>query len=186
MILCIDNYDSFTYNLVHLIDQQEVIVCRNDDPQLFTLAEQAQALILSPGPGHPKDAGQLEALIKAFYRTKPILGICLGHQAIAEVFGATIMSAPEIVHGKQSEIECAPALLYNELPHNQLVMRYHSLLIDANTLPDTLEVIAQTTSGLIMGIQHRHYPVYGIQYHPESIGTPFGKALMDNFCKQLT
>lgn len=185
MILCIDNYDSFTYNLVHLFHDQTVVVCRNDDPQLFTLAAQAHALILSPGPGHPKDAGCLEEVIRTFYQTKPILGICLGHQAIAEVFGATITKAPEILHGKQSEIICQNTPLYDGLPDTQLVMRYHSLLVAKETLPDELELIAETTTGLVMGIKHRDYPVYGIQYHPESIGTPSGQQLVTNFYREF-
>ena len=185
MILCIDNYDSFTYNLVQQIDTHNVQICRNDDPEIFSLAAQADALILSPGPGHPKEAGALEEIIQTFYQTKPILGICLGHQAIAEVFGATIVSAPKILHGKQSQIICEDSVLYQQTPMQQLVMRYHSLIVDPTQLTDEVKVIAATTDGLIMGIEHRDYPIFGIQYHPESIGTPYGKDLIDNFCRLI-
>lgn len=185
MILCIDNYDSFTYNLVQLFPKDDLLVLRNDDPTLFEQAQRAAAFIFSPGPGHPKEAGQMEALIQQFYQTKPMLGICLGHQAIGEVFGAKIVQAPTIMHGKQSVIHCQPTGLYREMAPEQTVMRYHSLTIDPTSLPPELIVTATTTEGIIMAIQHRDYPIYGVQYHPESIGTAHGQQLIEAFRKKV-
>lgn len=185
MILVIDNYDSFTYNLVHLLAGEEVRVIRNDAPDLRVQAELADGLLFSPGPGHPGEAGLMEELIIRYYKEKPILGICLGHQAIGEVFGATICKAPQIMHGKQSIITCQPTGLFEEMASQQTVMRYHSLMIDPASLPEELIVTAESSDGLIMAIQHQTYPVYGLQYHPESIGTAHGQQLMNAFCKKV-
>ena len=182
MILLVDNYDSFTYNLLQYLGEfTEVEVLRNDDPLLESRAEEADALVLSPGPGWPADAGRMEALIKDFARRKPILGICLGHQAIAEVFGGKLGLAKQVMHGKQSSM-CleTPSLLYQGLPDKMDIMRYHSILIEE--MPKDFKVIARTEDdGAIMGIQHESLPIFGLQYHPESIGTGEGKATLKNF-----
>ncbi|MDT2735568.1 aminodeoxychorismate/anthranilate synthase component II [Enterococcus pseudoavium] len=173
MILLVDNYDSFTYNLLQLLPT-EVNILRNDDPELFLQAAKAEAIVLSPGPGRPAEAGKLEALIQRFYRKKPILGICLGHQAIGEVFGARIVRAPMIMHGKQSTLTG---------DQKQRVMRYHSLVIDPQSLPTDLEVTAET-DGCIMAIRHKRYPVFGLQFHPESIGTVNGATYLTDFLQK--
>ena len=173
MILLVDNYDSFTYNLVQLLPE-EVTILRNDDPKLFAAAEKASAIVLSPGPGRPAEAGKSEMLIRRFYRRKPILGICLGHQAIGEVFGGKIVSASTIMHGKQSRL--------NGREERQ-VMRYHSLMIDPEEVPQDLEVTAEA-DGCIMAIRHRRYPVYGLQFHPESIGTENGASYLQQFLQK--
>ena len=185
MILLIDNYDSFTYNLVHSLAGEEVRVVRNDAPDLLEQAHLADGLLFSPGPGYPSEAGLMEALIARYYQEKPMLGICLGHQAIGETFGASIIHAPTIMHGKQSTIFCQPTGLFENMDSKQTVMRYHSLMIDPASLPNELKVTATTADGLIMAIQHRDYPVYGLQYHPESIGTDHGQQLIQTFCKKV-
>lgn len=173
MILLVDNYDSFTYNLVQLLPEN-VTILRNADPNLFTTAEEASAIILSPGPGRPAEAGKIEMLIRYFYRRKPILGICLGHQAIGEVFGGKIVSAPTIMHGKQSHLQGQK---------EQKVMRYHSLMIDPKEVPRDLEVTAEA-DGCIMAIRHKRYPVFGLQFHPESIGTENGASYLNHFLQK--
>ena len=155
MILLVDNYDSFTYNLVQLLPEN-VKILRNDDPELFAIAEKASAIVLSPGPGRPAEAGMIEMLIRRFYRRKPILGICLGHQAIGEVFGGKIISAPTIMHGKQSRLQ---------RQSERQVMRYHSLMIDPHQVPQDLEVMDEA-EGCIMAIRHKRYPVFGLQFQP--------------------
>lgn len=173
MILLVDNYDSFTYNLVQLLPG-EIQILRNDDPTLFAVAAQAAAIILSPGPGRPAEAGLMELLIKKFYRKKPILGICLGHQAIGEVFGGRVISAPAIMHGKQSTLAGGDG---------RLVMRYHSLIVDDQTLTKDLQVTARVNE-CIMAFRHKRYPVFGLQFHPESIGTENGKQYIQNFLQE--
>lgn len=184
MILLVDNYDSFTYNLRHYLGEREVQVLRNDDPELDKQAAAASAIIFSPGPGQPKDAGGMEDLIRKYYRKKPLLGICLGHQGIGEVFGAEVVLAPEIMHGKVSAIQHYQQELFARLPSPIEVMRYHSLMLAPQSLPETLEVTARCGE-LIMGIKHRDYPVYGLQFHPESIGTAAGQQMIDGFLKSL-
>ncbi|MBP2622747.1 aminodeoxychorismate/anthranilate synthase component II [Streptococcus oricebi] len=182
MILLIDNYDSFTYNLAQYIGTfAEVKVLRNDDPALYQAAQEAKALVFSPGPGWPADAGEMEQMIRDFAEKKPILGICLGHQAIAEVFGGRLGLAPKVMHGKQSKIQFeAESPLYRGLSDQQEVMRYHSLLVEEP--PADFEVTARSMDdGAIMAIQHSSLPIYGFQYHPESIGTPDGLASIKNF-----
>lgn len=174
MILLVDNYDSFTYNLVQLLPDNLKIV-RNDDPELLNIAEEATAIVLSPGPGRPAEAGMIEMLIRRFYRSKPILGICLGHQAIGEVFGGKIISAPTIMHGKQS-------CLQGETERQ--VMRYHSLMIDPEDVPQDLEVTDEA-EGCIMAIRHKRYPVFGLQFHPESIGTENGASYLTHFLQKV-
>ncbi|MEM9664875.1 MAG: aminodeoxychorismate/anthranilate synthase component II [Bacteroidota bacterium] len=184
MILVIDNYDSFTYNLVHLIGARTsaVQVVRND---ALTVAEvQALApagILLSPGPGRPADAGVTEPVIEAMGATTPILGVCLGHQAIGEVFGGTVTYAPSLMHGKTSPIRHDGRTIFAGAEQDFTATRYHSLVIDRATLPADLEVSAETPDGVIMGFRHRSYPIEGIQFHPESVLTTEGPRLLYNW-----
>ncbi len=185
MIVLIDNYDSFTYNLVQMLaDLVEIKVKRNDDPELMSAIEQAAGIILSPGPGKPHEAGAMEAVIRRYYTQKPILGICLGHQGIGEVFGASIRQADTIYHGKMSHVQRTEnqSALFKKMKPTFSVMRYHSLVIEAASLPAQLEILAYSQEDQeIMALKHRTFPVYGLQFHPESIGTPDGMQLMKNF-----
>lgn len=186
MILLIDNYDSFTYNLAQYIGEYtEVVVCRNDEKDLHRIAQQAQGLVFSPGPGWPKEAGEMESVIADFAGEKPMLGICLGHQAIAETFGGSLRLAKKVMHGKQSEIELLrPCPLYEKGSSTATVMRYHSIVIDR--MPPHFEVVARSQDdGEIMAIQHEKWPIYGVQYHPESIGTPDGKNMIWQFIQTV-
>ena len=186
MILLIDNYDSFTYNLAQYIGTfSPVEVLRNDDPRLYQVAEKARALVFSPGPGWPADAGRMEEMIRDFAGEKPILGICLGHQAIAEAFGGKLGLAPKVMHGKQSQLQFeAPSILYQGIGNNCSVMRYHSLMVEE--LPADFEVTARAIDDqVIMGFQHKKLPIYGFQYHPESIGTPDGLSTIRNFIEKV-
>ncbi len=181
MILVVDNYDSFTFNLVQQFKDQPIIVLRNDDPTLFEVAKEARGIVLSAGPGHPAEAGFLKAIIERFYQTTPILGFCLGHQAIGEVFGGTITKAANIMHGKQSLVTYRPMGVFQALEGELQVMRYHSLVIDPKTSPhEVLEQVAETPDA-IMAIQHKEFPVFGLQFHPESLGTPKGQAFIQRF-----
>ena len=189
MLLLFDNYDSFTYNIYQLLASlgAEVEVVRNDAavPE-DVLAAHYEAVILSPGPGLPKDAGNLEMLIEVVKGKVPLLGICLGHQAIGEVFGGRIVRAKEIVHGKPSPIRHDGQGLYAGLPENAAVGRYHSLIIERESLPDCLAVTAELEDGTIMGVRHKEYAIEGIQFHPESILTPDGEKIMRNFLQGLS
>ena len=184
MILMIDNYDSFTYNLVQYLGQlgEDVTVRRNDE---ITLAEigklSLDAIFLSPGPCTPREAGITVDVIKNFYQTIPILGVCLGHQAIGYAFGAAVVRAERIMHGKTSDIFNDGKTIFKGLPNPFKGGRYHSLIIEKKTLPDDFEVTAYTAEDEIMGIRHKKYPLEGIQFHPESILTPQGKRLIKNF-----
>jgi len=188
MILMIDNYDSFTYNLVQYLREMsaEVRVVRND---ALTVAEIEQlapsALVISPGPGRPEDAGISCDAIRAFAGHIPILGVCLGHQAIGLVFGATVVHARKLMHGKVSEIACDGQGVFKGLDSRPFkAMRYHSLAIENDSLPDTLAISATATDdGEIMGLRHTTLPVEGIQFHPESIMTPVGKRILRNFLR---
>ena len=188
MLLLFDNYDSFTYNIYQLLASlgAEVEVVRNDavTPE-DVLAADYEAVILSPGPGLPKDAGNLEALIEAAKDKVPLLGICLGHQAIGEVFGGRIVRAKEIVHGKPSPIRHDGQGLYAGLPEKAAVGRYHSLIIERGSLPDCLAVTAELEDGTIMGVRHKEYAIEGIQFHPESILSHDGHALMENYLTDI-
>lgn len=185
MILVVDNYDSFTYNLVHQLPNQELKVLRNDDPALMATAEKANGIILSPGPGRPEEAGLMPQLIEAFYQSKPILGICLGHQAIANFFGSDIVLAPEIRHGKSSPVTHKKQGLFKKLDDIN-VMRYHSLVADEETLPEELVITARASDDqMVMAIQHRSLPIYGLQFHPESIGTAEGQIMIDTFLEVM-
>ncbi len=184
-VLLLDNYDSFTYNLLHYIESSgdfEVFVFRNDQ---ITLEEVANydLIILSPGPGLPKDAGILLPLIKKYATSKKILGVCLGMQAIAEIFGATLKNLDSVYHGVATPIEIINAndVLFNGFPKTIQVGRYHSWVVAENSLPDSLQITSLDASGLLMSFTHTTYPIYGVQFHPESILTPFGKQLIANF-----
>ena len=189
MILLIDNYDSFTHNLYHQLSVfgQEVRIVRNDE---ITVEEvkllNPSAIVISPGPGEPSEAGITIPLIQALYKDVPILGVCLGHQAIGEAFGAKIVRANNIMHGKTSVIDYKNEGLFAAISGQYEVMRYHSLIIDPSTLPKELIVTATSAEdGEIMAVQHEHYPVYGVQFHPESIGTVRGNELIEAFFKQI-
>lgn len=188
MLLLIDNYDSFTYNVYQLLAElgAEVDVVRNDQTTVTAIREKGyQGIILSPGPGVPKDAGITEDVIRELAGSVPILGICLGHQAIGEVFGGRVVRAGQIVHGKASPIHHNGKGLFAGLPQDIRVGRYHSLVVDRAGLPGTLEVTSALADGTIMSIRHRELPVAGIQFHPESILTPDGHAMMKNFLNEL-
>jgi anthranilate synthase/aminodeoxychorismate synthase-like glutamine amidotransferase len=187
MILMIDNYDSFTYNLVQYLGQmgQEVLVRRNDKTTLTEIEElKPAAIFLSPGPCTPREAGITVAAINHFYKRLPMLGVCLGHQAIGYAFGAAVVKAKQIMHGKTSEINNDGQTIFQGLPNPFQAGRYHSLIIDRSTLPAEFAVSAHTQEGEIMGIRHCEYPLEGIQFHPESILTPQGKRLIKNFLDQ--
>ncbi len=184
MILLIDNYDSFTYNLYQLMRQlgQAVEVRRNDQVTLAEIGSgRYDMIVLSPGPGTPDDAGISCQVVERFAGKLPILGICLGHQVIGQVFGGRVVRAPEPCHGKIGRIEHDGGNLFAGLPQPFQAGRYHSLVVDASSLPDCLEVTAHNEAGLIMGLRHKKYPVFGLQFHPESILTPDGAKLLDNF-----
>lgn len=182
MILLIDNYDSFTYNLAQYIAcHTEVQVIRNDDDKLYQAVQDAEGIVLSPGPGWPADAGQMEDVIREFAGVKPILGICLGHQAIAEVFGGKLGLAKNVMHGKQSQMQLtSQSPIFDNLPKESDIMRYHSIVID--DMPKDFEIVAKTTDDHeIMAIQNQDLAIYGLQYHPESIGTEDGMGMIKNF-----
>lgn len=184
MILLVDNYDSFTYNLHHYLSPfDEVIVRRNDAQDIRDVAENARAIVFSPGPGRPEEAGEMKALIAEFANTKPLLGICLGHQAIAQHYGGVIIQADEIRHGKVSTmISQKEDVLVTGLPEEFEIMRYHSLVLQPDTLPRELEILGLAADDQeIMALKHRHLPIYGLQFHPESIGTQYGHDLLKNF-----
>ena len=186
MILLIDNYDSFSYNLFQLVGEIEpdIKVIRNDEMTVGEIKSlKPDRIILSPGPGRPEDAGIIIDVIKTIHDI-PILGVCLGHQAICAAFGATVTYAKELMHGKQSDvkfdIDCP---LFRGCPKVASVARYHSLAADAETIPEELKITALTTDGEVMAVQHIEYPIFGVQFHPESIMTPDGKKMLRNFYK---
>lgn len=183
-VLVIDSYDSFVYNLVQYLGElgAEPVVVRNDQVTVAEAIELApDAVLLSPGPGRPEDAGIICDAVGAFAeRGTPVFGVCLGHQAIGHVFGGDVVRAPELMHGKTSHIEHEGLGVFAGLPSPLTATRYHSLVIDPATLPDCLEVTARTTDGIIMGVRHRELPVEGVQFHPESILTAAGHDLLRN------
>jgi para-aminobenzoate synthetase component 2 len=187
MILLIDNYDSFTYNLVQMLEQinQEVKVFRNDRVDIPGIEKLApSALVISPGPGTPSQAGISVEAIHYFGPRIPVLGVCLGHQSVAEAYGGRVIRADRIMHGKTSLIFHDGRSIYEEIPKPFEAVRYHSLIVERSTLPDRLEVTAWTEEGEIMGIRHRDYPVEGVQFHPESILTKEGPSLLETFISQ--
>ena len=189
MILLIDNYDSFSYNLVQLIGEIEpnIRVIRNDEMTIEEIRKlNPDHIILSPGPGRPEDAGIIVEAAKTLGKEIPVLGVCLGHQAICAAFGATITYAKELMHGKQSDVKFDTSCpLFKGCPEIAPVARYHSLAADAGTIPDELKVTAYTTDGEVMAVQHKQYPICGVQFHPESIMTPNGKQMLHNFIKEI-
>ena len=195
MIIVIDNYDSFTYNLVQYLGElgadlpvaSEVQVYRNDKISLAEIRRlQPAAVVISPGPGRPEDAGISLELIKELGPTMPILGVCLGHQSIGQVFGGKIVSAPVLMHGKTSQVEHSGVGVFVGVESPMIATRYHSLVIEKQSCPEILEVTAWVDDGTIMGVRHREYPhIEGVQFHPESILTTSGKQLLRNFLARL-
>lgn len=184
-IVIIDNYDSFTYNLSHLLKElgAEVEVVRNDKFELKNL-EQYDKIVLSPGPGIPSEAGLLLDVIRTYAGRKPILGVCLGHQAIGEVFGASLENLKEVYHGVQTEgTQLGNDYIFEGLPERVMMGRYHSWVVAKDSVPECLEVTAMSDDGEIMAMRHRQYDIHGIQFHPESVLTPEGKTIVGNFLK---
>jgi len=184
----IDNYDSFTYNLVQYIGQlgEEVIVHRNDEIPLEDIMKlEPKTIFISPGPCTPKKAGISVDVIRQFYKTIPIMGVCLGHQAIGYAFGANVVRAERIMHGKTSPILNDGRTIFKGLPNPFIAGRYHSLIVERDSLPACLEISAETEEREIMGIRHLKYPVEGIQFHPESVLTPHGKRIIKNFLELI-
>ena len=195
MIIVIDNYDSFTYNLVQYLGElgeefpvaKQIEVYRNDKINLETLRRlKPDGIVISPGPGRPDDAGVSLEIIKELGPTLPVLGVCLGHQCIGQIFGGRVIAAPVLMHGKTSEIHHTGKGVFQGLEQPFKATRYHSLIVERDNLPDTLEITAWIEGGMIMGLRHREYPhIQGVQFHPESILTSQGKALLRNFVKDL-
>lgn len=184
MILILDNYDSFTYNLVQFVGElgEEIVVCRNDCIDMRAVDQyKPDRILISPGPGRPEDAGVTIELIRHFSSRVPILGVCLGHQAIGQAFGGCVVRASQLVHGKASAITHDGRTIFNGLGNGFKAGRYHSLIVERESLPDCFEVSATTPDGTIMGIRHRQFKVEGVQFHPESILTEGGKKLLANF-----
>ncbi len=186
-ILVLDNYDSFTYNLVHYvleIADATVDIFRNDEISLEAV-EAYDVIILSPGPGLPKDAGIMPALLKKYYTQKPILGVCLGHQAIGEAFGGDLHNLTRVYHGLETPVDVTfkDSTLFADIPTPFMAGRYHSWVVQPAELPAELMVTATAEDGSIMAMQHREYPIHGVQFHPESVMTPYGKKMLANFLK---
>ena len=187
MLLLLDNYDSFTYNLYQYLSElgANVQVHRNDAISLDEIeALQPDHIVISPGPCTPNEAGLSCQVIEAFGPHIPLLGVCLGHQSIGQVYGGRVIRAPEPMHGKTSLMHHSEQGVFRGLPHPFEANRYHSLIVERATLPDVLEITAETNDGIIMGLKHRTYPVEGVQFHPESIMTPVGKDLLRNFLER--
>lgn len=186
MILLIDNYDSFSYNLYQLIGEidPDIKVIRNNEMTVEQIKDlKPDRIILSPGPGRPENAGVIIDVVKTIHDI-PILGVCLGHQAICAAFGATVTYAKQLMHGKQSDVKFdTDCPLFKGCPAVAPAARYHSLAADADTIPAVLKITALTTDGEVMAVQHKEYPVYGVQFHPESIMTPNGKMMLENFIR---
>lgn len=186
MILVIDNYDSFTYNLVHLLGElgAEVTVYRNDAIDLAGVrALRPERILVGPGPCTPDQAGISLQLIRELGPEVPILGVCLGHQCIGQAYGGRVVRAPELMHGKVSPIRHCGEGLFERLPNPVRATRYHSLVVERESVPGELVVTAETADGLVMGLRHREHPVHGVQFHPESILTESGKTLLENFLR---
>ncbi|WML60119.1 aminodeoxychorismate/anthranilate synthase component II [Neobacillus sp. PS2-9] len=189
MILLIDNFDSFTFNLYQYLGElgEELVVYRNNQLTTEQIVDlNPKAIILSPGPGKPEEAGICMEVVREFFNKIPLLGICLGHQAIGAAFGGVIQRAEIIKHGKTSLVTHNDCELFSDLPDHFEVMRYHSLIVEEVSLPEQLECIAHSNDDqVVMAIKHKQYPVYGLQFHPESIGTPSGKQILNNFLLEV-
>lgn len=184
MILIIDNYDSFTYNLVHLVaaDTDDYIVIRNDVKTVREIAAmEPDKILISPGPGRPENAGVTEKVIRELGKDIPVLGVCLGHQAIGQVFGAKVVHAPSLMHGKTSQVFHDGKTVFTGVEQEFIATRYHSLTLQPESVPDELEISAKTSDGVIMGVRHHEYPIEGIQFHPESILTVEGPKIIQNW-----
>ncbi len=189
MILIIDNYDSFTYNLVHIVGSvtDDYKVIRNDAATVEEVRNLSpEKILISPGPGRPENAGITEPVIAELGSEIPILGVCLGHQAIGQVYGAKVVHAPSLMHGKTSTIFHDGKTIFEEVHDGFTATRYHSLALEAGSVPDVLEISARTKDGVIMGVRHKTFPVEGIQFHPESILTIEGPKIIKNWMKQIT
>ncbi len=188
-IVIIDNYDSFTYNLAHLIKElgAEVVVYRNDQPEVQALIDNAEniefdKIVLSPGPGIPSEAGLLLDVIRTFAGKKPILGVCLGHQAIAEVFGAKLINLSDVFHGVATVgTQLGNDIIFSGLPMSIVMGRYHSWVVSRDNFPECLEITAESEGGQIMALRHKEYDIHGIQFHPESVLTPDGRKMINNW-----
>jgi len=183
-ILMIDNYDSFTFNLVQFLGilGENIIVRRNDKITIAEIKEISPSMIvISPGPGRPDDAGISKELIKTFYSTIPILGVCLGHQCIGEVFGASVINSGKVFHGKTSKIYHDSKTIYRSIPNPFEAARYHSLILKKDTIPDIFDITASTDEGIVMGIRHKKFKLEGVQFHPESFLTENGLRILENF-----
>lgn len=186
MLLLIDNYDSFTYNLVHYLGElgSESVVVRNDKITAEdAIAQKPRAIVLSPGPCTPNEAGVCLDLIKKAGPAIPLLGVCLGHQSIGQSYGGKVVRAPQPMHGKLSTITNSGKGVFKDLPPSFEITRYHSLIVERASLPDCLEITSETSDGIIMGLQHKNHPVHGVQFHPESIASQQGHALLANFLR---
>ena len=185
-IILIDNYDSFTFNLYHYLSslKTNVDVIRNDKvTSREIIKKRYNKIVISPGPGNPNQSGNCIKIVKSLYKKIPILGVCLGHQIIGQVFGSKIIQAQKLMHGKTSKILSKKKGILRNLPKNFEATRYHSLIIDRKTISKDLEITAETNEGLIMGVQHKKYDVHGVQFHPESIKTKLGIKILNNFIK---
>ena len=183
-VLIVDNYDSFTFNLVQRLGElgARCVVVRNDTAQVAAIAERRPAaVVISPGPKAPADAGISVELIRALGDRIPFLGVCLGHQAIGEAYGGRVIRAPSLMHGKVSDVHHDGSVLFSGVPNPFAATRYHSLVVEPETLPASLEVTATTGDGVIMALRHREHPVVGVQFHPESVGTDSGYRILQNF-----
>jgi len=188
MILVLDNYDSFTYNLVHLVGRHtsDVTVIRNDDRTVAEVRDMApDGILISPGPGRPEDAGITEGLIRELGEDVPVFGVCLGHQAIGRVFGGSVTHAEELMHGKTSTVSHDGTSVFEGVEQDFDATRYHSLVIDRATVPGDLEITAETADGTVMGLRHRSLPIEGIQFHPESVLTKAGPRIIENWLRSI-
>ncbi len=187
MILIIDNYDSFTYNVFQYVGEinKDVIIVKNDELSIESIKQNKYShIIISPGPGGPNESGKCIDIVKHFYKEIPILGVCLGHQVIGKAFGASVIKNHDIVHGKTSEIyNDNSSVLYNGIPSVFTATRYHSLIIEKSSMSNDFRINSWLSDKTVMGLEHKKYPLYGVQYHPESIKTDYGKLILNNFIK---
>tara|TARA_B100000700_G_scaffold284792_1_gene338327 strand:- start:36 stop:611 length:576 start_codon:yes stop_codon:yes gene_type:complete len=187
LILIIDNYDSFTYNIFQYVGEinKDVIIVKNDELSIESIKQNKYShIIISPGPGGPNESGKCIDIVKHFYKEIPILGVCLGHQVIGKAFGASIIKNHDIVHGKTSEIyNDNSSVLYNGVPSVFTATRYHSLIIEKSSISNDFRINSWLSDKTVMGLEHKKYPLYGVQYHPESIKTDYGKLILNNFIK---